>query len=106
MSADSGLFRQAIRQAGGLRAKAPAGGVLAGGRSDAFPYEFSDRVGHELDRDRGQQQARDTGHQLDAGWPSTRRTTPANRSVSHSTTSTPASPSATPPARTPCSPCA
>ena len=61
-----GSFRQAIRQAGGPRAKS---GVLAGGRSDAFRYEFADRVGHELDRDRGQQQARDTDHQLDAGLP-------------------------------------
>jgi hypothetical protein len=32
-----------------------------------FPDELADRIGYQLDSDRGQQQARDTGHQLDAG---------------------------------------
>ena len=62
MSADSGLFRQAIRQAGGLRAKGTRVAASSRGRSDAFPYEFADRVA------------------------------PANCRVSHSTTSPSATP--------------
>jgi hypothetical protein len=50
MSADWGPSRQAIRQAGGPRAKgARMWRPRPGERSEAFPYQFAGRVGHGVE---------------------------------------------------------
>jgi hypothetical protein len=68
----------------------------AEGPSDAFPNELADRVGYGLTAIAVSSKAEIQVTSSMPAWPSNRRTRPANCSVSHSTTSTPASPSATP----------
>jgi hypothetical protein len=104
MSADSGPFRRATRQAGGPRAK---GTRMAASKPEdgQTPSRMNSRTASATSWTAiavsSKLEIRVTSSML--GCSSTRLTTPANRSASHSTTSTLAR--ARPrPARAPCSP--